>query len=350
MELMSKGITTFAEQMDELVWIITILAAFWFAVAFLAMLIFTFGSMRKEGKKAAYLKGDGKQVWAILIPVILVVMCDAYIDVKTTFLWGRVKGPVNQVLKDEPKSEKEPLHIKITAKQFQFEFTYPGADGKLGTDDDYTDKDEMHVPYGRKIIFHLESKGNAKTDPGVMHSFWVRELRLKQDAIPGRIISGWFEVDKKLVELDSNGKKDPKVNWGGDIISGEKIMSAFQGKVQAESLKNHIEDGKTDDSNFAIIADDLDVQEELKVDTASRKAGQALTKAKMLEIANRVLAEKKKAYDDVEKAGHGRVFMIACAEICGVGHTRMKGYLVVDSPEGFEAWNKHEIEEHKKSK
>jgi cytochrome c oxidase subunit 2 len=27
----------------------------------------------------------------------------------------------------------------------------------------------------------------------VLHSFWVPELRLKQDAIPGRTIQGWFQ-------------------------------------------------------------------------------------------------------------------------------------------------------------
>ncbi len=31
-------------------------------------------------------------------------------------------------------------------------------------------------------------------------------------------------------------------------------------------------------------------------------------------------------------------FEIACAELCGLGHYRMRGYLVIESPEAFQAW------------
>ena len=30
----------------------------------------------------------------------------------------------------------------------------------------------------------------------MIHSFWVPQLRLKQDAVPGRKIKGWFEATK----------------------------------------------------------------------------------------------------------------------------------------------------------
>ncbi|MFQ5478801.1 MAG: cytochrome c oxidase subunit II [Candidatus Binatia bacterium] len=31
-------------------------------------------------------------------------------------------------------------------------------------------------------------------------------------------------------------------------------------------------------------------------------------------------------------------FEIACAQLCGLGHYRMKGYMTIDTEEGFEAW------------
>ena len=31
-------------------------------------------------------------------------------------------------------------------------------------------------------------------------------------------------------------------------------------------------------------------------------------------------------------------FEIACAQLCGIGHYRMKGYLTIDTPEAFETW------------
>ncbi len=35
------------------------------------------------------------------------------------------------------------------------------------------------------------------------------------------------------------------------------------------------------------------------------------------------------------KTGH---YEIACAELCGLGHYRMRGYLTIESPEEFQAW------------
>lgn len=31
-------------------------------------------------------------------------------------------------------------------------------------------------------------------------------------------------------------------------------------------------------------------------------------------------------------------FEIACAQLCGIGHYRMKGYLVIETPEGYDKW------------
>jgi cytochrome c oxidase subunit 2 len=45
----------------------------------------------------------------------------------------------------------------------------------------------MHVPVGKVVRIDLTSKD-------VIHSFFVPNLRLKQDAVPGRLIHVWFEA------------------------------------------------------------------------------------------------------------------------------------------------------------
>jgi len=65
-------------------------------------------------------------------------------------------------------------------KQFNWEMTYPGPDGKLGTKDDLMVENEMHVPVHKVVRIDLTSKD-------VIHSFFVPNLRLKQDAVPGRL-------------------------------------------------------------------------------------------------------------------------------------------------------------------
>ena len=79
--------------------------------------------------------------------------------------------------------------VQVTAKQFNWQVVYPGADGKFGTADDKLLLDEMHVPVNKVIRVLLKSQD-------VIHSFFVPQFRMKQDAVPGREIKQWFEATK----------------------------------------------------------------------------------------------------------------------------------------------------------
>jgi cytochrome c oxidase subunit 2 len=79
--------------------------------------------------------------------------------------------------------------LQVTGKQFNWQVTYPGPDGRFGTPDDKTLLDEMHVPVGKPIRVNLRSQD-------VIHSFFVPNFRFKQDAVPGREIATWFEITK----------------------------------------------------------------------------------------------------------------------------------------------------------
>jgi cytochrome c oxidase subunit 2 len=103
------------------------------------------------------------------------------------------------------------IPIEVTGQQFVWNFRYPGADGKFGALDikqindsagnpvgidskDPAGKDDMTtptvaVPVNRPIELILRSKD-------VTHSFFVPELRLKQDAVPGMLIHIHFTADK----------------------------------------------------------------------------------------------------------------------------------------------------------
>src|SRR4029453_16402852 len=78
---------------------------------------------------------------------------------------------------------------QVTAKQFNWQITYPGPDGKFGTGDDKTLLDEMHVPVNKVVPVNLKSQD-------VIHRFFVPQFRMKQDAVPGREIMQWFEASK----------------------------------------------------------------------------------------------------------------------------------------------------------
>ena len=111
------------------------------------------------------------------------------------------------------------LQIEVQGQQFKWYFRYPGPDGKFSRTDARYVKDEtgnffgidpndpagkddivtpvIAVPVNREVELILRSKD-------VTHSFFVRELRLKQDAVPGMLIRIHFiptEVSPKPYEI-----------------------------------------------------------------------------------------------------------------------------------------------------
>ena len=89
---------------------------------------------------------------------------------------------------DLPEPERA-VEIEIISQQWAWTFVHPGSDMELGTEDDIVTIDEMHIQENTMYHFHLKSKD-------VLHDFSVPVFRLKQDALPGRDIRGWFEATK----------------------------------------------------------------------------------------------------------------------------------------------------------
>jgi cytochrome c oxidase subunit II len=146
-------------------------------LVFATMLVFLVMYKDRPGRRARYTHGNTtlEIVWTVVPSLILVVL---------TFLsapaWSKIK------IQAPPASD---FVVQVTAKQFNWQITYPGADGKFGTADDKTLLDEMHVPANKVVHVHLRSQD-------VIHSFFVPQFRMKQDAVPGREIVQWFEATK----------------------------------------------------------------------------------------------------------------------------------------------------------
>ncbi len=78
-----------------------------------------------------------------------------------------------------------PATVEVTGRQFEWRIRYPGPDGELGTEDDIHDVNELHLPVNEQILLNLKSMD-------VLHDFFVPQLRIKQDAVPGNKIPMWF--------------------------------------------------------------------------------------------------------------------------------------------------------------
>ncbi|MDH4262820.1 MAG: cytochrome C oxidase subunit II [Spirochaetia bacterium] len=187
MSFLPEAYSSVAADIYGVFYLIFYIVGIWFVVTLGALFYGVFTSLKKQGGKAQYITGDdwaqSKWIW---IPLILVFMCDLLIDVKTANVWTKV-----EIAEKMPQNDYD---VKIVGRQFQWEFTYPGPDGKLFTEDDIQIADgndgELVLPVGKITKLHL-------TAADVLHSFFVREFGFKQDVIPGRILTRWVEPIKE---------------------------------------------------------------------------------------------------------------------------------------------------------
>lgn len=175
-----ENISTFGGDLDDVFALIYYIVGIWFVLTQALIIILLIRYRRKEGKKAVYVHGNNwSQALWILIPCVLVLTLDMWIEVRGSNVWAHIKL-------SQPKPD---VTVKVTGKQFNWIITYPGPDGKFGTADDRKLDNDIHVPVGKVVRIILESKD-------VIHSFFVPALRLKQDAVPGRRILAWFQATK----------------------------------------------------------------------------------------------------------------------------------------------------------
>jgi cytochrome c oxidase subunit 2 len=172
-----ENVSTYGRDIDWLFHLIYWITGITAILVFATMIAFLVMYRDRPGRRARYTHGNAtlEIVWTVVPSLILVVL---------TFLsapaWSRIK------MQAPPPSD---FVLQVTAKQFNWQITYPGPDGKFGTADDKTLLDEMHVPANKVVHVHLRSQD-------VIHSFFVPQFRMKQDAVPGREIVQWFEATK----------------------------------------------------------------------------------------------------------------------------------------------------------
>ncbi|PIQ26717.1 cytochrome c oxidase subunit II [bacterium (Candidatus Blackallbacteria) CG17_big_fil_post_rev_8_21_14_2_50_48_46] len=177
-----ENISTFGVELDSLAHLITIITMTAFVIAEGILFYFILRFRKKANQKASYIPGNNwKQLRWIFIPLLVVVGFDFLIDEKNTHAWTMIKQEI-------PEKKHYEL-VEITGQQFSWLFRYPGKDGLLGTVDDFTSTNELHIPVNETIVFYLKAKD-------VLHSFYVPNMRFKQDAVPGRTIKGWFDSTK----------------------------------------------------------------------------------------------------------------------------------------------------------
>jgi cytochrome c oxidase subunit 2 len=172
--------SSYAASIDGLILLVGVLVGFWFLLAEGVFFWLIWRFRAKPGVKTQYITGKEKHLkrW-ITIPHALVLVCDVFIIIGAIQVWYNVKQHL-------PLADHT---VRVIGQQWAWVFQQPGQDGELDTSDDIYTTDDMYVESDKTYHFQLTSRD-------VLHDFSVPVFRLKQDAVPGRTITGWFHATK----------------------------------------------------------------------------------------------------------------------------------------------------------
>ena len=169
--------SSFSGDIDNLFLVITLIIGFWFILVFGALAYFTLKFRRKDGVKAKYITGEkhSETKWTHY-PHYAVIAFDVVIIAVNIIVWVNIKQTL------PPKDNL----IRVIGQQWSWSFVDAGPDGVLDTADDIATVNDLHVKVDETYHFELQARD-------VIHNFSVPVFRLRQDALPGRTIKGWFK-------------------------------------------------------------------------------------------------------------------------------------------------------------
>ncbi|MGH7482667.1 MAG: cytochrome c oxidase subunit II [Longimicrobiales bacterium] len=171
-----QGVSTYAAEIDGIYTVILWITGAIFVLVEAALVLFVVKYRHREGRRATHIHGNWRieAVWtavpfAIVIWIVIISM-----------------GPW-RLIRDPESIPADAFEIGVTAKQFEWNASYTGPDGRLDTDDDVVERNRLFVPANRPVVVRLRSED-------VIHSFFLPSMRVKQDAVPGMEQHVWFEA------------------------------------------------------------------------------------------------------------------------------------------------------------
>ena len=176
--LLPPTASTFGVDIDRIYYIILWITGIVFVLTEVTLVYFLVRYRHRDGRRAEYIHGNVKAevIWTV-IPALIVIG----IALMSKGVWAEIRDP--NLIPDGA------VEMIVTAKQFEWNVTYAGPDGRLGTGDDFTVRNQLHVPVDQAVVVHLRSED-------VIHSFFLPDMRVKQDAVPGMETPVWFQATK----------------------------------------------------------------------------------------------------------------------------------------------------------
>lgn len=135
-------------------------------------IIFMFKYVRRSDDQegdAPKLSIGNSIAWA-LVPSLLFLADDFYLAAQGWKLWI-----------DQRTVPENAMEIKLTAHMYDWSFEYENGAAS---------ETDVVVPQGRPVVFRMTSEDT-------IHSFWIPDMRIKEDVMPGRVTFIWINPVKE---------------------------------------------------------------------------------------------------------------------------------------------------------
>ena len=165
--ILPEAASRVAQQTDYLYWGLICASVAVCVIVFIPLVYFLF--KYRAGKPAdrsyKYLPQTKIEVTWTVIPT-LIFMC--------FYAWGARHYFVIE------RPPPDAMEIDVVGKQWMWKMQHPEGNREIN---------ELHVPVGRMVRLMMTSQD-------VIHSFFLPAFRIKQDVVPGRYTTEWFNADK----------------------------------------------------------------------------------------------------------------------------------------------------------
>ncbi len=154
--------STSAQKADSVFLFVFALSALFLVGITATMITFVVRYAKKRHPKAEQIEGNTllEIVWTVVPLVLFLVM---FYYGWTNFAYMR-------------NAPRDSMVVKVTGRQWAWSFEYPN--GKQTT--------TLYAALGKPVKLELRS-------PDVIHGFFIPAFRLKEDVVPGRVNTTWFE-------------------------------------------------------------------------------------------------------------------------------------------------------------
>jgi cytochrome c oxidase subunit II len=167
LQLFPDQASTLAPEVDHLLYFLVAVTVFFSVLIFCAIFYFAIRYRRRSHSELPRVQHTGyalEILWSVIPFGITMVM----------FTWGAA------VFFNAARPPKDAIQIYVVGKQWMWKIEHLEGRREIN---------ELHIPVGRPVRLTMTSED-------VIHSFFVPVFRTKQDVVPGRYSTLWFQPTK----------------------------------------------------------------------------------------------------------------------------------------------------------